>query len=54
MQAPETDGMTGPPLDLIVIGAGFGGIGMAAKALKAGLRVLVLERAGDFKMRLRS
>ena len=47
MQAPETDGMTGPPLDLIVIGAGFGGIGMAAKALKAGLRVLVLERAGD-------
>lgn len=39
--------MSKPPLDLIVIGAGFGGIGMAARALRAGLRVLVLERADD-------
>lgn len=35
------------PLDLIVVGAGFGGIGMAARALETGLRVLVLERADD-------
>ncbi|KZY45971.1 hypothetical protein A3731_09940 [Roseovarius sp. HI0049] len=45
MQAPETLGIADPSLDLIVIGAGFGGIGMAARALRAGLRVLVLERA---------
>lgn len=33
--------------DLIIIGAGFGGLGMAARAARQGLRFLVLERAGD-------
>ena len=47
MQGTGTHEQAEPTPDLIVIGAGFGGIGMAAQALRAGLKVLVLERAGD-------
>ena len=35
------------PYDVVVIGAGFGGICMGIKALQAGLGLLVLERADD-------
>lgn len=34
-------------IDLIVVGAGFGGLGMAVHAARQGLRFLVLERADD-------
>lgn len=34
-------------LDLVIIGAGFGGLGMAVHAARQKLRFLVLERAGD-------
>ena len=34
-------------LDVLVIGTGFGGLCMAAKAERAGLGVVVLERAEE-------
>ncbi len=34
-------------VDLIIVGAGFGGLGMAVHAARQGLRFLVLERAED-------
>ena len=34
--------------DLVIIGAGFGGIGMAVKAKSANLNFIVLERGIDF------
>lgn len=37
----------GDELDLIIVGAGFGGLAMAVQAARAGLRFLVLERATD-------
>ncbi len=34
-------------LDVLVIGAGFGGLRMGIKALEAGLDFVILERAGE-------
>ncbi len=34
-------------LDVLVIGAGFGGLCMGIKALEAGLDFVILERAGE-------
>ncbi|MEM7226412.1 MAG: NAD(P)/FAD-dependent oxidoreductase [Pseudomonadota bacterium] len=43
----ETDGQQTPVLDLLVIGAGFAGLGMAIKAKQAGLAFVILERAAE-------
>ncbi len=45
--SPSSSGTRAEPYDVLIVGAGFGGLCMLHKARQLGLRALVIERAGE-------